>query len=63
MGNRAALITQADATRLFKAAKSAGYERAKFVSYPDGRIEILVETLRPDALRAGGAPNEWDDVL
>jgi hypothetical protein len=62
MANRPALISQADATRLFKAARSAGYERAKFVSYPDGRIEVQVETVRIDELRPG-EPNEWDVEL
>lgn len=36
-------ICQADADRLFKAAMRAGYNRAKFVSYPDGRIELIAE--------------------
>ncbi|RWN41633.1 hypothetical protein LRP31_06685 [Mesorhizobium mediterraneum] len=61
MAPRAALITQADATRLFKAAKLAGYDRARFVSYPDGRVEVLVETVR--ATVGDDEPNEWDDVL
>ncbi|RUV27677.1 MAG: hypothetical protein E5V72_27725 [Mesorhizobium sp.] len=63
MANRAALITQADATRLFKAAKLAGYDRARFVSHPDGRIEVLVETLAAESRAGDGKPNEWDDVL
>jgi len=62
MANRSALIRQADATRLFKAAKSAGYERATFTSYPDGRVEVLVETVHPDKPRPGES-SEWDDVL
>ncbi|TGQ94648.1 hypothetical protein EN851_03590 [Mesorhizobium sp. M8A.F.Ca.ET.208.01.1.1] len=64
MANRAALITQADATRLFKAAKLAGYDRARFVSHPDGRIEVLVETAAVERGPSVDAkPNEWDDVL
>lgn len=63
MANRAALITQADATRLFKAAKLAGYDRARFVSYPDGRVEVLVETVRSAAHVRDEDQNEWDDVL
>lgn len=63
MANRAALITQADATRLFKAAKLAGYDRARFVSYPDGRMELLVETLRSEPGAASVEANEWDEVL
>ena len=39
----AAPFRQIDADRLFKAAHRAGYSRAKFVSYPDGRIEITAE--------------------
>ncbi|RWC04309.1 MAG: hypothetical protein EOQ56_04835 [Mesorhizobium sp.] len=62
MANRSALITQADATRLFKAAKLAGYDRAKFVSYPDGRVEVQVETTRR-AAQSGDDASEWDDVL
>ncbi|MER9634251.1 MULTISPECIES: hypothetical protein [unclassified Mesorhizobium] len=62
MANRAALITQADATRLFKAAKLAGYDRAKFVSYPDGRVEVQVETTRR-GVQGGDDASEWDDVL
>ncbi|MER9875238.1 hypothetical protein [Mesorhizobium sp. M0195] len=62
MANRSALITQADATRLFKAAKLAGYDRAKFVSYPDGRVEVQVETTRRGA-QSGDDASEWDDVL
>lgn len=38
-----ALITQTDAKRLFKAARDAGFVRAKLTKYPDGRIEIIGE--------------------
>lgn len=62
MSNRAAFMTQADANRMFKAAKTAGYERARVISYPDGRMEVVVETVRPDAAPAHGV-NEWDEVL
>lgn len=42
MTNRSAL-KQGDATRLFKAAKAAGFGRARLITYPDGRIEIIGE--------------------
>ncbi|TGP24996.1 MULTISPECIES: hypothetical protein [unclassified Mesorhizobium] len=62
MSKRAALITKSDASRLFQAAKAAGYDRARLVSHPDGRIELLAETLREgESSDAGG--NEWDEVL
>ena len=43
MARRSAIIPQADATRLLKAAKAAGYERARFISHPDGRLEVVAE--------------------
>lgn len=43
MANRQAAIKQTDATRLFKAAKAAGFGRARLITYPDGRIEIIGE--------------------
>lgn len=36
-------ITQAIATRFFKAAKAAGFERARLITHPDGRVEIIGE--------------------
>lgn len=60
MANRPALITKADATRLFKAAKDAGYDRARFMTYPDGRTEVVVEAFRPIATDAA---SDWDDIL
>ncbi|TPM15527.1 hypothetical protein [Mesorhizobium sp. B2-3-5] len=62
MSKRAALITKSDASRLFQAAKAAGYDRARLVSHPDGRIELLAETMREEERGAPGA-NEWDGVL
>ncbi|TPN49355.1 hypothetical protein [Mesorhizobium sp. B1-1-7] len=62
MSKRAALITKSDASRLFQAAKAAGYDRARLVSHPDGRIELLAETMR-DGDRAAAGGNEWDEVL
>lgn len=43
MANRQGAIKQTDATRLFKAAKAAGFGRARLITYPDGRIEIIGE--------------------
>lgn len=43
MANRQGAIRQTDATRLFKAAKAAGFGRARLITYPDGRIEIIGE--------------------
>ncbi|SCW56525.1 hypothetical protein [Ancylobacter rudongensis] len=43
MAKRPALIPQSDATRLFKAARAAGYARARLITHPDGRIEIVGE--------------------
>jgi hypothetical protein len=63
MSPRPAKITQADATRLFSAAHKAGYERARLVSHPDGRIEIMAETIRVADDRRQIDRNEWDDVL
>lgn len=39
MANRTAPIKQNDAKRLFKAALEAGFDAAKIVIHPDGRIE------------------------
>lgn len=38
MANQKASIKQADATRLLKAAKAAGFERARFSTNRDGGI-------------------------
>lgn len=42
--SRRSPCTQATATRLFKAASAAGFERARLVIHPDGRIEVIGET-------------------
>lgn len=41
MAQQPPLIRQSDATRLLKAAKAAGYARARLIRHPDGRIEIV----------------------
>lgn len=43
MAKREALIPQSDAARLFKAARAAGYARARPIRHPDGRIEVVGE--------------------
>lgn len=43
MAKRQALIQQADATRLLKAAKAAGFARARLIRHPDGRVEVVAE--------------------
>ena len=40
---RSSIFTQSDASRLFKAARSAGYGRARLIGHPDGRIELIGE--------------------
>ncbi len=47
MSRRPALIPQSDATRLFKAAKAAGYERARLIAHKDGTFEIVGEPAEP----------------
>ena len=61
MANRQAAIRKGDAVKIFEAALKAGFETARIVVHPDGRIEAtasLSETAA-DATR----PNTWDDVL
>ena len=43
MANRRSAIKQTDATRLLKAAKAAGFARARLFTYPDGRADLVVE--------------------
>lgn len=47
MANKAASITQTNATRLLKAAKAAGFPFARLTSYPDGRIELVGGDVKP----------------
>lgn len=62
MANRPALMTQADAARLFKASRQAGYERVRVVSHPDGRMEVVAE-MADQTRQATERRCEWDDVL
>jgi len=41
---RQSAIKQTEATRLFKAAKAAGFDRARIIKYPDGRTEVIGES-------------------
>lgn len=43
MANRPGQLRQTDATRYLKAARNAGYSRARVITHPDGRIEIVAE--------------------
>lgn len=49
MANRPAIIKQSDATRLMKAAKAAGFPRARIILHDDGRIEVIAETVEAEA--------------
>lgn len=44
MARRTALVTQAEANRLFKAAYNAGYSKTRFVVHPNGRFELEAES-------------------
>lgn len=61
MANRPALITKRDATSVFEAAKGAGFGCVRFISTPDGRLEIVAEQRRVPA--TDGTTNEWDEVI
>lgn len=43
MAKRPALIPQSDATSFCKAAKAAGYARARLIRHPDGRLEGIAD--------------------
>ena len=60
MANRTAAIKQNDAKRLFKAALDAGFDAAKIIIHPDGRIEASGSFGEQPKLSAS---NTWDDVL
>lgn len=61
MANRLAVIKQADAKRLFKAALEAGFEAARIIVHPDGRIEASA-SLSENAVNSNSG-NSWDDIL
>lgn len=60
MANRTAAIKQNDAKRLFKAALEAGFDAAKIVIHPDGRIEASGSFGEQGK---STSENSWDDVL
>lgn len=41
MANKASQIKQNDAKRIFKAAIDAGFDAARIIYHPDGRLEAL----------------------
>lgn len=59
MAPRPAMIKQADASRLLKAARSAGFNRARIITHPDGRYELVAEN--GSAAVAEVDANEWAD--
>lgn len=58
---KSAAIKQGDAARLFKAAIQAGFNTARIIIHPDGRIEAAGSFGEGD--RNPEAKNTWDDVL
>lgn len=61
MAARATQIRQGDAKKLFRAALDAGFEAARIVLHPDGRIEASASF--NDPLKNQSTENSWDDVL
>lgn len=49
MANRPVMLKQSEAKRYLMAAKSAGYPRARVILHPDGRKELIAETLKAEA--------------
>lgn len=58
-----ALIKQADAKRLFNAAREAGGEAARITLHPDGRIEAVATFSEAMPITASGEANSWDAPL
>ncbi len=56
-----ALLPQADATRLFRAARAAGYGSARITVRPDGTVEV--EASEMPLVTPPQEDNSWDDVL
>ncbi len=62
MANRsAAVITQNDAKRLFKAGRDAGFDAVKITVHPDGRVEASASF--NDAAVNPDSENTWDRIL
>lgn len=60
MANHSAIIKQAEATRMFKAAKNAGYDSTKLTFHPDGRVEVTA-SVSDVTVEAKGT--SWDVLL
>ncbi len=58
-----ALITQADAKRLFNAAREAGFDAARITLHPDGRIEVVAAFSETIPITSTGESNSWDAPL
>lgn len=61
MANPKAVMTQKDASRFFKAAIVAGFNTAKIVIHPDGRLEASATLSTPST--ASASDNSWDETL
>lgn len=60
MAKRPLLLQPSDATRYFKAARAAGYPRARVIAHPDGRIEVVGEDSADISTEAVSSPfEEW----
>ena len=62
MAARPTPLKQNDAKRIFKAAIQAGFETAKIVVYPDGRIEASAAFAEAGGTKPDST-NSWDEVL
>lgn len=58
MEKRTKFIRQGDATRIFRAARNAGYARARLITHPDGRIEFVAEDADNSAAPSEASPFE-----
>lgn len=58
MARQPPLIRQADASRIFAAARKAGYSRTTLIRRPDGQIEFVCEEAEVKAADANISPFE-----
>lgn len=61
MAAKSSVIKQSEVKRIFKAAIDAGYEAARVIFHPDGRIEASASFSESD-----GNPenkNSWDEAI
>ncbi|MGU3576718.1 hypothetical protein ACLBWZ_14365 [Brucellaceae bacterium C25G] len=63
MARSVSLIKQHDATKLFKAARAAGFDTAKILLHPDGTVEASGSMFDEDSATAKNNKSSWDDVL